>query len=162
MTPVPDPSSPRHSALVAWLRSLHEQMMSRVASLSWWRMGLLMLLLIVVGSILAKMLDLEHDVERVATGARKPPVVVTLGGEDGVRVTKGGEVVHPPKATVPSVRATAFISARRSVTGRSGATIGKAGNPPRCRRQPCYRRSKWRQRWSTRLVDMGCSVLNFS
>lgn len=121
MTPVPDPSTPRGNAAVAWLRGLHEQVVSRVASLSWWRLGLLMLLLIVVGSILSKMLDLEHDVQRVATGARKPPVVVTLGGEEGVRVTKGGEVVHPPKPPAPP-------APPEATPGAQGAP-GAAGEP---------------------------------
>ena len=101
MTPETETPSQRRGALVAWLRGLHEQVASRVASLSWWRLGLLMLLMVVVGSILSNLLDLEHDVQRVATGERKAPVVVTLGGEDGVRVTKGGEVVHPPKPPTP-------------------------------------------------------------
>lgn len=101
MTPEAESPAQRRSAVVAWLRGLHEQVVSRVAGLSWWRLGLLMLLMVVVGSILSNMLDLEHDVKRVATGAAKPPVVVTLGGEDGVRITKGGEVVHPPKPPTP-------------------------------------------------------------
>jgi signal transduction histidine kinase len=85
--PVTSPPPARGFALLSWLRQANTQVAQWAASLSWWRLILLFLLIVIAGNLVVETLNLKHD-RLVQTANRKEPVVVTIGGPDGITVTK--------------------------------------------------------------------------
>jgi signal transduction histidine kinase len=67
--------------------------------MSWWRLILLFLLLLIAGSIIGDLLHLKHDrVRIVQSGDEK---VITIGGKNGIRIVQGPHgknVIVPPPA----------------------------------------------------------------
>ena len=89
----PQPHS-RGPSLLSWLRQANAQVAEWAASLSWWRLGLLFLLIIIAGNLVVDTLNLKHD-RVMQTGSRKDPVVVTIGGPNGITVTQRGHRAGP-------------------------------------------------------------------
>ena len=73
------------SPVLGWLARVNSQVSQWAASMSWWRLIMLFLLVLVASSIIGQLLHLKHDRERVA-GPHKD-VNVTIGGRNGIRIT---------------------------------------------------------------------------
>ena len=95
-------SASGRSALFAWLVRVNNQVSQWASSMSWWRLIVLFLVILVAGSIIEDLLRLKHDRVRVASTGKE--TVVTIGGPQGIRIVKGGrrapkseaEAVQPP------------------------------------------------------------------
>jgi hypothetical protein len=81
-------SASGRSALLAWLVRVNSQVSQWASSLSWWRLIVLFLVILVAGSIIEDLLHLKHDRVRVAATGKE--TVVTIGGPQGIRIVKGG------------------------------------------------------------------------
>ena len=112
--PVPSKPHPRGPSLLSWLRQANDQVAGWAASLSWWRLALLFLLIIIAGNLVVETLNLKHD-RLVHTASRKDPVVVTIGGPARsteatvpwqVKLSQAGWVVsrHPPPRAGHGIR----------------------------------------------------------
>src|SRR5512140_3830065 len=91
-------STPRsRGALLDWLVRVNTEVSHWASSMSWWRLILLFLLLLIAGSIIGDLLHLKHDrVRIVQSGDEK---VITIGGKNGIRIVQGPHgksVVVPP------------------------------------------------------------------
>ena len=75
-------SAPR---FLGWLSRVNTQVSQWAASMSWGRLIVLFLLVLIASSIICGLLHLKHDQERVA-GPHKD-VNVTIGGRNGIRIT---------------------------------------------------------------------------
>ena len=71
--------------VLGWLSRVNTEVSQWAASMSWWRLFVLFMLVLVSSSIIGELLHLKHDRERVAG----PPkdVNVTIGGKNGIRIT---------------------------------------------------------------------------
>lgn len=92
------PPGERRPPLVDWLRAANTQVAGWAASLSWWRLILLFLLILMAGAMVSDQLRLKHDYVRVPATDRKERVVVTIGGKDGIRITERGTEIGPQAA----------------------------------------------------------------
>lgn len=101
----PPRSSPdtRRGSLIEWLADVNRQVSQWASSMSWWRLIVLFLLILIAAAIIGDVLRLEHD--RVRTAGRGRDVVVTIGGKDGIQVIQGkdGGVAVPRVPPVPGV-----------------------------------------------------------
>src|SRR4051812_9320561 len=97
----PQPHS-RGPSVLSWLRQANAQVAEWAASLSWWRLSLLFLLIIIAGNLVVETLNLKHD-RVMQTTSRKDPVVVTIGGPNGITVTQRGH--RAPPAPGPKIGA---------------------------------------------------------
>ena len=97
----------RRPAIVEWLVRANAQVSQWAASTTWWRLILLFLVILVASSMVSRKLGLEHD--RVRVPGSPNDVVVTIGGEDGIRVDKK----KSPSRNVPA-------SQPPGVTGATG------------------------------------------
>lgn len=101
----PPRSSPdtRRGSLVEWLADVNRQVSQWASSMSWWRLIVLFLLILIAAAIIGDVLHLEHD--RVRVPGRGKDVVVTIGGKDGIQVIQGkdGRIVVPRVPPVPGV-----------------------------------------------------------
>ena len=79
-----DPNSSRGSVL-GWLVRANGQVSQWAASVSWWRLILLFLIILIAAEIVGSMLNLKHDRVR----AKDKEVVVSIGGPNGIRVIEG-------------------------------------------------------------------------
>jgi hypothetical protein len=75
------------SALLAWLVRLNRQVSQWASSMSWGRLIVLSLLILIAGSIIGDLLHLKHERVRVASTGKD--TVVTIGGPQGIRIVKG-------------------------------------------------------------------------
>jgi hypothetical protein len=97
MSMVAGPSPPRRVAFVAWLVRVNSQVSQWAASLSWWRLILLFLLVLIASSIVGDLLHLKHDQVRIVRSGDEQ--VITIGGKNGIRIVKGphgNQVIVPP------------------------------------------------------------------
>jgi hypothetical protein len=101
VTPSASPKPRAPAGLLDWLRGVNDQLAGWAAQASWWRMVLLFLLVLIVGSILLSRLNLKHDYVRVPVSG-KDPVVVEIGGKDGIRISQSGRVTQPKPPEVPA------------------------------------------------------------
>ncbi|MBG9386975.1 sensor histidine kinase [Caenimonas aquaedulcis] len=94
-------SGAARGSMISWLARLNTQVSQWASSMSWWRLILLFLLLIIAGSILAELLHLKHD--RVRVRGSDQEMVVTIGGKDGIQIRgkDGGPLMIPPHPPVP-------------------------------------------------------------
>jgi LytS/YehU family sensor histidine kinase len=92
------------SAFVAWLVRVNAQVSQWAASMSWWRLVLLFLLLLIAASIIGDLLHLKHDrVKIVRSGDEQ---VITIGGQNGIRIVQGPHAKNtPPVPAVPGASA---------------------------------------------------------
>jgi hypothetical protein len=95
--------------LLAWLVRVNTEVSQWAASMSWWRLILLFIILLVAGNIVEQMLHLEHDRVRVKKIRGGDSVVVSIGGKDGIKIThtakQGGSTAAAPPG-VPASDAT--------------------------------------------------------
>ena len=103
-------SQPSQPPLLGWLARVNGQVSQWAATMSWWRLIVLFLVILIASSIIGEMLHLKHDRKQIA-GPQKESSrvggtqVVTIGGPDGIRIINGkrGEAtVVPPVPPVPS------------------------------------------------------------
>ncbi len=90
--------------ILGWLSRVNTQVSQWAASMSWWRLIVLFLLVLIASSIIGEMLHLKHDRERVA--GPHQDVNVTIGGKNGIRIT-----TVPKKPALPGASAPASPSA---------------------------------------------------
>lgn len=98
------PSS--RGAILDWLVRVNGQVSHWAASMSWWRLILLFLVILVAGSIIGEMLGLKHErVREVRSGG---DTVISIGGKDGIRITKtprGAKDAVPAPPVPPRIEA---------------------------------------------------------
>ncbi|WP_053076840.1 sensor histidine kinase [Caenimonas sp. SL110] len=73
---------------IEWLVRANSEISQWAASMSWWRLIVLFLVILIASSILGELLHLRHDSERVAVPPGKEGTV-TIGGPNGVKITRG-------------------------------------------------------------------------
>jgi signal transduction histidine kinase len=95
-------SNPPASAppILGWLSRVNTQVSQWAASMSWWRLIVLFLLVLIASSIISEILHLKHDRERIA-GPHKD-VNVTIGGKNGIHITTAKTVPPVPGASAPA------------------------------------------------------------
>lgn len=103
--------------LLGWLARVNTEVSQWAASMSWWRLIVLFLVILVASSIIGEMLHLKHDRVRVA-GAHKD-VNVTIGGPNGIRIRT---VPKSPPAMPPAPGAPALPGAPASPAVPGAAT----------------------------------------
>ena len=81
---------------LGWLVKVNGQVSQWASSMSWARLIVLFLVILVAGAIIEDLLHLKHDRVRVA-GPQKE-MAVTIGGRNGIRIT-----TVPPTPAVPGV-----------------------------------------------------------
>jgi signal transduction histidine kinase len=91
MNPKPKDTQASRGTLMDWLVRVNAQVGDWAASMSWWRLIVLFLLILVAGSLIGELLHLKHDRVRVAKSGDGESVVVNIGGEDGIRITRGAK-----------------------------------------------------------------------
>jgi hypothetical protein len=96
MSMVAGPSPSRRGAFAAWLVRVNTQVSQWAASMSWWRLILLFLLILIAGSIVGDLLHLKHDQVKIVRSGDEQ--VITIGGKNGIRIVKGP---HGSQVTVP-------------------------------------------------------------
>lgn len=99
MTGNTNPPQASQPPFLEWLARVNTQVSQWAASMSWWRLILLFLLVLLASSIIGEMLHLKHDRVRVA-GEHKD-VNVTIGGPNGIRIRTVPKPPAPP--TVPAL-----------------------------------------------------------
>jgi len=103
-------SSPtaRRAAIVEWLLAVNAQVSSWAASVSWWRLTFLLLVVLIASSILGELLGLRHEKVRVQAPSgvvhQDDEVTVTIGGKDGIRIEPKSHDARPPSAAPPSAK----------------------------------------------------------
>jgi signal transduction histidine kinase len=98
MTPKGNNPSTTQAPLLGWLARVNTQVSQWAASMPWWRLIVLFLVITMAGSIIGDLLHLKHDRVRVA-GPHKE-MAVTIGGRNGIRIT-----TVPPTPVVPDAPA---------------------------------------------------------
>jgi signal transduction histidine kinase len=98
-----DASKPQAASppFLGWLSRVNTQVSQWAASMSWWRLIVLFLLMLVASSIIGEILHLKHDRERLVAGPHKD-VNVTIGGRNGIRITTVPTVKPVPGASGPT------------------------------------------------------------
>jgi signal transduction histidine kinase len=91
-------SPPNRAAFFDWLVRVNSQVSAWAASMTWWRLFLLFVIIMVAGSILSDQLHLHHDKIKVVRKGQES-VDVTIGGSDGVRIRHGR--IEPPAPPAP-------------------------------------------------------------
>src|SRR4051794_3842099 len=90
-------SPPRRQAVFDWLAQANRQVSSWAASMSWWRLFLLFIIVMSAAAILSDQLHLRHDKVKIVQGKGKDKNVdVVIGGPDGVRITRRHKSATPP------------------------------------------------------------------
>jgi signal transduction histidine kinase len=102
MTSQRSDSPSRRSSLVAWFARVNTEVSQWASAMSWWRLIVLFLLILIAANIIADLLHLKHD--RVQIAGKDKDVVVNIGGRDGIRIFKHGRgdvLVLPARPPVP-------------------------------------------------------------
>jgi signal transduction histidine kinase len=80
-------SPPKRPAVVAWLVQVNNQVSSWAATMSWWRLIVLFLVILMAGALIDDQLHLRHDKVKVSR-TDKDAVDVTIFGPDGIHITQ--------------------------------------------------------------------------
>jgi hypothetical protein len=80
-------SAQNRSPILIWLVRFNSQVSQWASSMSWWRLIVLFLVILIASSIIGDLLRLKHDRVRVASTGKE--TVVTIGGPQGIRIVKG-------------------------------------------------------------------------
>ena len=80
--------------LLGWLTRVNAEVSQWAASMSWWRLMVLFLVILIACSIIGDLLHLQHDRVRVAGPHKK--VAVAIGGRNGIRITTVPPTPVPP------------------------------------------------------------------
>lgn len=86
MTKSWESSGRSRGAILDWLVRVNAQVSQWAASMSWWRLILLFVVILVAGSIIGETLGLKHERVREVRSGRD--TVISIGGKDGIRITK--------------------------------------------------------------------------
>jgi signal transduction histidine kinase len=100
---LPRSSSPApRGSLIEWLSGLNREVSQWASSMSWWRLIVLFLLILIAAGIIGDLLNLEHD--RVRVPGKGKEIVVNIGGKDGIKIIQGkdGGIVVPPIPPLPA------------------------------------------------------------
>ncbi len=79
---------PGRAPAIEWLVRANGEISQWAASMPWWRLIVLFLVILIASSILSELLHLRHDSERVPVIPGKEGTV-TIGGPNGVKITRG-------------------------------------------------------------------------
>ena len=90
-----DNTNPLRSGAIDWLIRVNGQVSQWASSMSWGRLIVLFLVILIAGLLIEDLLHLKHDRVRVA-GPRKE-MAVTIGGPNGIRIT-----TVPPASSSPT------------------------------------------------------------
>jgi signal transduction histidine kinase len=82
-TPPPGGRAP----FIQWLLRANSEISQWAASMSWWRLIVLFLVILIAGSIIGELLHLQHDSEKIPATAKDG--TVTIGGPQGIKITRG-------------------------------------------------------------------------
>jgi signal transduction histidine kinase len=80
-------SPPKRPAIVAWLVQVNNQVSTWAASMSWGRLIVLFLVILMAGALIDDQLHLRHDKVKVSRN-EKDGVEVTIFGPDGIRIQR--------------------------------------------------------------------------
>lgn len=95
-------SAQDRSAILDWLVRFNSQVSQWASSMSWWRLIVLFLVILIAGNIIGDLLDLKHDRVWVASNG-KDTEVVTIGGPHGIRIVKGRGPAKVEISPVPPI-----------------------------------------------------------
>ena len=122
---------------IGWLVKVNGQVSQWASSMSWARLIVLFLVILVAGAIIEDLLHLKHD--RVRVSGPQKEVAVTIGGRNGIRITTvpptpavPGVPVVPPE---PAAGAQAPASPAGADGDRESAASLDAGDEPQVDRQ---------------------------
>ena len=103
MTPPRSTPNNDRGTLIEWLAGVNGQVSQWASSMSWWRLIVLFLLILIAAGIIGDVLHLEHD--RVRVPGRGKEIVVNIGGTDGIKIIQGkdGGIVVPRIPPVPGM-----------------------------------------------------------
>lgn len=104
------------SGAIDWLVTVNGQVSQWASSMSWWRLIVLFLVILLAGSIIGDLLHLKHD--RVHVAGPHKEIAVTIGGRDGIRVTTA-----PSPPAMPGASGTPSAAPD---TGQDAADVGSA------------------------------------
>ena len=115
---------------LAWLARVNIQVSQWAASMSWWRLIVLFLVILIASSIIGDLLHLKHDRVRVA-GPHKD-VNVTIGGPNGIRIRTVPPAVPgapgaPNAAQEPGADPAAVEKVLENAVDKAGKAVDKAG-----------------------------------
>ena len=111
---------PNRPAIVEWLVRANAQVSQWAASTTWWRLILLFLVILVAGSMISSKLHLKHDLIRVQAPANaKGPVVVTIGGENGIRIDRRDTAKVPAPPQPPGLSASSPAAGTPPLPGKT-------------------------------------------
>ena len=98
MTPPRSTPNTDRGSLIEWLADVNRQVSQWASSMSWWRLMVLFLLILIAAAIIGDVLHLKHD--RVRVPGKGKEIVVNIGGKDGIKIIQGkdGGIVVPPSA----------------------------------------------------------------
>lgn len=89
MEPDKKPVPPRRLWVdLDWLARANSQVSSWAASMSWWRLILLFIIVIAAGAILSEQLQLHHETVEVVRSRKQQNVAVTIAGPGGVTIVR--------------------------------------------------------------------------
>src|SRR5688572_12525410 len=78
----------RRVAAFEWMARVNAQLSSWAASLSWWRLILLFIIVMAAAGILSEQLHLRHDTVKVVRNKEKNNVDVQIGGPGGITIVR--------------------------------------------------------------------------
>lgn len=119
MEPEKPPAPSRLASRFEWLARVNSQVSSWAASMSWWRLFLLFVIVLAAGAMLSEQLHLRHDTVKVVRNKEKDNVDVTIGGPNGITI------VH--RRATPSHAASAASAAEAAADAEG---IDKPPVPP--------------------------------
>jgi hypothetical protein len=122
-------SAQNRSAILDWLVRFNSQVSQWASSMSWWRLIVLFLVILIAASIIGDLLRLKHDRVRVASTGKE--TVVTIGGPQGIRIVKGRrptKVEGAPAAPEAAPGTTVQPPAVPAVPPQAGESAGSTAN----------------------------------
>ena len=95
---IPPASQP---PFLGWLARVNSEVSQWAASMSWVRLLVLFLVILIAGTLIGDLLRLKHErVKSIGTGKE---TVVTIGAREGIRITQGSRRDAAPATPVPPV-----------------------------------------------------------
>jgi hypothetical protein len=82
---------------IDWLVRVNSQVGGWAASLSWWRLVVLMIIILVAASMISDQLHLRHDRVKVARSGSKGDVQVSIFGKEGIVIRRGADAGAKPQ-----------------------------------------------------------------
>jgi signal transduction histidine kinase len=108
--------------LLGWLARVNTQVSQWAASMSWWRLIVLFLVILIASSIIGDLLHLKHD--RVRVAGPHQDVNVTIGGPNGIRIRTAPK--SPAPAATPATPGAPAAPAQDGTDAADTADVEKA------------------------------------